>query len=303
MLVTAGSVKGCEAVLRVMRDAGCDVQLATSPLPLDEGWLLAQTCDAAGLIFAMEPVSARLLENASRLRIIARPGVGHATVDLDAASQRGVAVTIAEGTDHESVADFTFALLLGAARGLLPSLRQRAAARLGARDRLRDLEQDAGVGGPGSHRQGYRQARSRLRHARARGQQGSDASERNETARPTLRIMLQSAEAAQREHHFICPDAGVPVYFVKVGAQAPFAGNLRQAITEVFAGLVATIEPPLLPHVTHPLPLARLPGQEHADRHLRHGGRLRSRGDRMLVQGARLGSSRGRRWRYSASPT
>ncbi|WP_295551419.1 fumarate hydratase [uncultured Pseudacidovorax sp.] len=85
----------------------------------------------------------------------------------------------------------------------------------------------------------------------------ADARERNETARHTLRVMLQSAEAAQREQHFICSDAGVPVYFVKVGVQARFAGNLRQAITEGFAELVDTIQPPLLPHVTHPLTLER----------------------------------------------
>ena len=85
----------------------------------------------------------------------------------------------------------------------------------------------------------------------------ADARERNETARHTLRVMLQSAEAAQREQHFICSDAGVPVYFVKVGVQAQFAGNLRQAITEGFAELVDTIQPPLLPHVTHPLTLER----------------------------------------------
>lgn len=85
----------------------------------------------------------------------------------------------------------------------------------------------------------------------------ADASERNETARHTLRIMLQSAEAAQRQQHFICSDAGVPVYFVKVGAQAQFDGSVRQAITDGFAELVDTIQPPLLPHVTHPLTLER----------------------------------------------
>lgn len=85
----------------------------------------------------------------------------------------------------------------------------------------------------------------------------ADASESNETARHTLRIMLQSAEAAQRQQHFICSDAGVPVYFVRVGVQARFGGNVRQAIVDGFAGLVETIQPPLLPHVTHPLTLER----------------------------------------------
>ena len=79
----------------------------------------------------------------------------------------------------------------------------------------------------------------------------------NETAQHTLRIMLQSASEAAQTQHFVCSDAGVPVYFVRVGAQARFAGNVRSAITEGFARLVANIQPPLLPHVTNPLTLER----------------------------------------------
>jgi fumarate hydratase subunit alpha len=83
------------------------------------------------------------------------------------------------------------------------------------------------------------------------------AVETNETARHTLRIMLQSATAAEQGGHFICSDAGVPVYFVRVGTQARFSGNVRQAITDGFDELVASIQPPLLPHVTNPLTLER----------------------------------------------
>ena len=85
----------------------------------------------------------------------------------------------------------------------------------------------------------------------------ADVVETNETARHTLRIMLKSAQAAQESNHFICSDAGVPVYFVKVGAQARFEGSVRQAITDGFADLVQSIQPPLLPHVTNPLTLER----------------------------------------------
>ncbi len=81
--------------------------------------------------------------------------------------------------------------------------------------------------------------------------------ESNETARHTLMFMLKSAEAAEQSQHFVCSDAGVPVYFVRVGTQARFDGNVRQAITEGFDHLVQTIQPPLLPHVTHPLTLER----------------------------------------------
>lgn len=80
-----------------------------------------------------------------------------------------------------------------------------------------------------------------------------DAVESNDTARHTLRLMMRSADAAAERQHFVCSDAGVPVFFVRVGTQARFDGSVRRAITEGFAELVARIEPPLLPHVTHPL--------------------------------------------------
>ncbi len=81
--------------------------------------------------------------------------------------------------------------------------------------------------------------------------------ERNETARHTLRLMIRSAEAAESTGHFVCSDAGIPVFFVRVGTQAQFSGSVRQAIVDGFAELVRTISPPLLPHVTNPLTLER----------------------------------------------
>ncbi len=87
--------------------------------------------------------------------------------------------------------------------------------------------------------------------------QAADARESNETAKHTLRIMLQSAQTATEKQQFICSDAGVPVYFVRIGSQAQFSGNVRQAITDGFAELVESIRPPLLPHVTNPLTLER----------------------------------------------
>jgi fumarate hydratase subunit alpha len=81
--------------------------------------------------------------------------------------------------------------------------------------------------------------------------------ESNEIGRRTLRIMLDSAELAESSGHFVCSDSGIPVYFVRIGSRVQFSGNVRQAISDGFDELVATIQPPLLPHVTHPLTLER----------------------------------------------
>ena len=81
--------------------------------------------------------------------------------------------------------------------------------------------------------------------------------ERHETARKTLTFMLASADAAERSQRFVCSDAGVPVYLMRIGTAARMEGPIKQAFTDGFAELVARIEPPLLDHVTNPLTLQR----------------------------------------------
>ncbi len=119
VLITAASVKESPAAIQRLIDAGCEVECETTPLAIDERWLIERSSDAAGLIFAMEPVSSRFLDAARRLRIIARPGVGYDTVDVPAATRKGVAVTIAAGANDQSVADFTMGLLLMGARSIM----------------------------------------------------------------------------------------------------------------------------------------------------------------------------------------
>ena len=113
--------------------------------------------------------------------------------------------------------------------------------------------------------------------------------ESNETARHTLRIMLRSADAAQRSSQFICSDAGVPVFFVRVGTQAQFSGNVRQAIADGFDELVG--DHPAAATAARHQPAdagARLQGQGHADRDVRPRRRRRTRRHHLLAEGARL---------------
>ncbi len=77
--------------------------------------------------------------------------------------------------------------------------------------------------------------------------------ESNEGARKILNMMLRSAHAAESGNRHICSDAGVPVYFMKIGTAARLDGNIKQAVSDGFDHLVATIQPPILKHVTNPL--------------------------------------------------
>ena len=108
----------CDVALRFLNEAGCTLDLPRDP-SWDERWLIERVRNADALVVAMEPVTQRLIDSAKKLKIIARPGVGYDTVDLAAATQRGIVVTIAAGTNDQSVADYTMGLLLVAARGIL----------------------------------------------------------------------------------------------------------------------------------------------------------------------------------------
>ncbi len=64
-------------------------------------------------------VDADLLDQCPRLKAVAKLGVGLDTVDIEAATQKGVLVFHTPGTNTQAVADHTFALILSLARKVL----------------------------------------------------------------------------------------------------------------------------------------------------------------------------------------
>jgi len=118
VLVTAKSVSDSASAMQYLHDAGCEVTVATTTWPVDERKLIELSAGMQALVFTMEPVTSRLIDAAPNLKVIARPAVGYDTVDMAAATRRGIAVTIAAGANDQSVADFTIGLLLMAARGI-----------------------------------------------------------------------------------------------------------------------------------------------------------------------------------------
>jgi len=62
------------------------------------------------------PITANVINQANKLKIIARFGVGYDNVDWKYAFSKGIQVTVTAGANEQSVADMTFALLLGISR-------------------------------------------------------------------------------------------------------------------------------------------------------------------------------------------
>jgi D-3-phosphoglycerate dehydrogenase len=105
-----------DAAIRMLRDAGCQVVLHPTDATLTEEALISLVSDADAIIAGVEPLTARVMDAAPRLKVIARRGVGFDTVDVAAATARRIPVAITGGVLSEAVADHTMALVLAVAR-------------------------------------------------------------------------------------------------------------------------------------------------------------------------------------------
>jgi phosphoglycerate dehydrogenase-like enzyme len=102
----------------VLESAGLEITTlppaeANEPTPAE---LLAALAGVEAVVAGSERYSAPVLAANPQLRVVARVGVGYDAVDVPAATAAGVAVTIAPGTNQGSVAEHTFALILGFTR-------------------------------------------------------------------------------------------------------------------------------------------------------------------------------------------
>src|SRR5207245_47174 len=103
-----------------LRQAGFEVVFPARLCQPTEEELFQELKGVSASLAGSEPYSRQVLDAHPQLRVIARAGVGYDAVDLTAATERGVAVTIAPGTNQESVAEHTFALMLALAKDVVP---------------------------------------------------------------------------------------------------------------------------------------------------------------------------------------
>lgn len=96
---------------------GAEVVRARTGEP-DEITSLVAEADA--IICDATPITPALLDQAPKVQIISEYGIGYDNIDVGAASQRGIWVANVPGFCAEEVADHTFALILAAARRIVP---------------------------------------------------------------------------------------------------------------------------------------------------------------------------------------
>ena len=103
---------------KLLRDAGCElvIPLKFGPHPAETLQPLLNGNDA--VLASMDKFTAEVLASpaAASLKLISRWGVGYDAIDVPAATRHGIVVAYTPGLLNETVADFSFALLLAVAR-------------------------------------------------------------------------------------------------------------------------------------------------------------------------------------------
>jgi len=77
--------------------------------------------DAYGILSGLSVVDVAVIENCPNLKIIAKHGVGYDNIDVAAATQRGIPVTVTPYANNMSVAEFTVGLMLVLSKKIYPA--------------------------------------------------------------------------------------------------------------------------------------------------------------------------------------
>lgn len=108
------------APVQLLEENDCEViRLPTNGHTLEED-LAVFLPEADAIIAGLETYDKETLLKGKKLKLISRYGVGYDKVDLLAARQLGILVSNTPGANSDSVADFTFALMLNMARNICP---------------------------------------------------------------------------------------------------------------------------------------------------------------------------------------
>jgi GDP-L-fucose synthase len=116
VLVTAPFGEVDPAPRKVLDESGLAVTINPFGRTLNEEEIAGLIGDHEVLIAGTEPLTARVLDRAPNLRLIARVGIGLDSVALRAARERGIAVTYTPDAPSAAVAEFTIGQMIALLR-------------------------------------------------------------------------------------------------------------------------------------------------------------------------------------------
>lgn len=124
--MTINRVKVTPTMLSSMHEAfsplvtrGIEVIHNAGTYPMDAGELYQWIGDAEAVIAGLDDLSREVFAACPRLKIIARNGVGLDNVDLTAATEYGIVVTVPLGANSTSVAELAIGMMISLVRGIV----------------------------------------------------------------------------------------------------------------------------------------------------------------------------------------
>lgn len=119
VVVGSRSRSRSKGAMEILEKNGYILELNPFDRTMTEDELIERIKGASALVAGSDKVTKRVLEAGSpTLKIVAKQGVGYNTIDIEAAKELGIAVTITPGANSKSVADLTMGLILNAARNI-----------------------------------------------------------------------------------------------------------------------------------------------------------------------------------------
>ena len=103
-------------IISFLETRNCTVSVHHPEKSVTEDDLISLIRGVDGIITGSHPYTRRVISAADKLKIISRTGAGFDTIDLEAATERGIIVTTTPDANSESVAELAMGLMLSVAR-------------------------------------------------------------------------------------------------------------------------------------------------------------------------------------------
>jgi phosphoglycerate dehydrogenase-like enzyme len=102
----------------ILKQAGCEIVANPRPRVLTEDEMTAYVAGMDALIVGEDPVTHRVLDRATNLKVISKFGTNVENIDIDVAAARGIPVTFTPGVTYPAVAELTMGLMFALLRGI-----------------------------------------------------------------------------------------------------------------------------------------------------------------------------------------
>ncbi|MCL5069915.1 MAG: hydroxyacid dehydrogenase [Actinobacteria bacterium] len=106
----------------------------------DEKTLIKESADCDGILVRTAIISGKVIENALKLKVIGRHGVGVDNIDLEMATRKGVAVVNAPDSNIDSVAEHVLGMILALAKNFVKMDKEIRRGRYELRNKIIGME-------------------------------------------------------------------------------------------------------------------------------------------------------------------